>query len=665
MKAQRTVTELESNLDTDMALHNDTTSKKKPKIVPNEVRSWTIDEVYGNMTPTDVDTLMNLFFNDNLSEGRTGHYNSLSNLGSPRYSRIFSERGVTPQFMFTEPFDQFFVTTDRFRHYNTKSPFMNATYTNCGSKLTGDDHIKVIYTNNAGKKLNIGAIFDYMYGQGFYSNQSTSFINASGWSSYISDKYNFHFYYQHNFMKMGENGGITDDSFITAPEAQKYQFASNDIPVNLDQTWGRQEHDVIFFNHHYNLGFYRKEQVDSTKTIDIFVPVSKIFHTAKFQGLRRYYKSYLEPLRYHTNTYLPGDSTNDITKYTSIRNHIGISMCEGFNKWSVFGINAYIGHEYRKFSLVDSIPDGTKIIGNKYPTRYYTENNIFVGGQLIREQGQFFRFNANIEYCFIGENESGAFDLNGHGEMDIPLLKDTANIILNAYIKNVNPSFYYRHYHSKHAWWDNNDIGKEFRQRVEGAIILPHTKTKLTASFENIDNYTYFANNGTKYGASDSVTNNVIACQAKNAIQVYRVSLDQKLRLGILHFDNEVTFQYSSNTDELPLPKLSTYHNLYLDFRIAKVLHTQIGADLKYFTRYYALDYSPVIGMFTTQNENKKVEIGNYPIVSVYANFALKRTRFYLHYYHANQGTGKYFWAPGYPMNPTTLRFGLSWNFYD
>ena len=30
-----------------------------------------------------------------------------------------------------------------------------------------------------------------------------------------------------------------------------------------------------------------------------------------------------------------------------------------------------------------------------------------------------------------------------------------------------------------------------------------------------------------------------------------------------------------------------------------------------------------------------------------------------------SKSDGRYFWAPGYPMNPTTLRFGLSWNFFD
>ena len=86
---------------------------------------------------------------------------------------------------------------------------------------------------------------------------------------------------------------------------------------------------------------------------------------------------------------------------------------------------------------------------------------------------------------------------------------------------------------------------------------------------------------------------------------------------------------------------------------------------MKYFTEYEAPDYSPVMNTFMNQNAGKKVLIGNYPLISLYANFDLKRTRFYIMYHHANQSDGRYFWGPGYPMNPTSMRFGISWNFYD
>ena len=117
----------------------------------------------------------------------------------------------------------------------------------------------------------------------------------------------------------------------------------------------------------------------------------------------------------------------------------------------------------------------------------------------------------------------------------------------------------------------------------------------------------------------------------------------------------------------LPLPDLNVYANLFIKFWIAKVLNSELGADVRYFTKYYAPDYSPALGQFVQQNQADKVEIGGYPFVNVYLNAHLKRTRFYVMMYHVNQGMGdsNYFLAPHYPINPRTFQFGLSWNFYD
>ena len=112
---------------------------------------------------------------------------------------------------------------------------------------------------------------------------------------------------------------------------------------------------------------------------------------------------------------------------------------------------------------------------------------------------------------------------------------------------------------------------------------------------------------------------------------------------------------------------INAYANIFLKFRIAKVLNTEIGADARYFTKYYAPDYSPALGQYVQQNPENKIAIGNYPLASVYANFLLKQARFYVKYYHANTGLGnrEYFLAPHYPVSPAILCFGISWNFYN
>ena len=72
-------------------------------------------------------------------------------------------------------------------------------------------------------------------------------------------------------------------------------------------------------------------------------------------------------------------------------------------------------------------------------------------------------------------------------------------------------------------------------------------------------------------------------------------------------------------------------------------------------------------GKFYLQPTADLVEIGNYPIINVYANIHLKRTRIYAMMYHVNEGMGNRnaFYAPHYPINPRLFKFGISWNFYD
>ena len=109
------------------------------------------------------------------------------------------------------------------------------------------------------------------------------------------------------------------------------------------------------------------------------------------------------------------------------------------------------------------------------------------------------------------------------------------------------------------------------------------------------------------------------ARQYSGNIQVLSATLNQDFALGILHWDNEVTAQYSSRDDILPLPLVNVYSNLYLKFTYAKVLRIQLGGDVRYFTAYYAPTYCPGFGMYHLQNTDPeaRVAIGNYPIVNV------------------------------------------------
>ena len=266
----------------------------------------------------------------------------------------------------------------------------------------------------------------------------------------------------------------------------------------------------------------------------------------------------------------------------------------------------------------------------------------------------------------IAGDDLGAFLLEADARMDFKLWKENAYLKAKAFIKNSDPSFYYKHYHSQHYWWDN-DLEKEFRSRAEATIGIDKWRTKLSFGIETVKDYTYLANNSISNAAGDGYLNRISVAQESSNIQVISATLKQDFKVGIFHLDTECTYQNSSNKEVLPLPTFNAYANMYIKFKIAKVLNTEFGADARYFTSYYAPDYSPALGQFYQQNQKDKIEIGNYPIVNIYANFLLKQTRFYVMYHHINEGLGKmnYFLAPHYPISPKALWLGLSWNFYN
>ncbi|MBQ2003082.1 MAG: hypothetical protein II240_07295, partial [Bacteroidaceae bacterium] len=208
--------------------------------------------------------------------------------------------------------------------------------------------------------------------------------------------------------------------------------------------------------------------------------------------------------------------------------------------------------------------------------------------------------------------------------------------------------------------------------KVDGTLRLKKLGTKLQVGFENVSNYTYFGMQNTLLKGKDAKSviptdfSHAVGVMQADNVQVFGASLSQDLKWKIVHWDNRISYQMSSNQDVLPLPTVDIYTNLYLLFRIAKVMRVQLGADMRFFTSYYAPDYSPAIQQFAVQDTNhERVEIGNYPIIGAYANLHLKRCRIYVSARHVNAGSGHSFLVPHYPINPMTIHFGLSWNFFN
>lgn len=688
------------------------TTKQNNIIVPMEIHQWHIDEMLGEVTPVNADTLPHLFQNWQQTEGMNGEYNFLGNMGTPRESRIFFNRPTNTTFDFLQPYDYFFTRPSELFFTDTKSPYTNLSYHSSGDKVTGDDRFRAYFATNAGKHFGIGFLFDYLYGRGRYDNQSTAFINFSLFSYYKSDRYNYHLLASRYHMKQAENGGITNDLYITNPEetdGSNSNFGTNDIPVHLEEAWNRNEVYTAFFTHNYNFGFYKRlpknlgadslsveinrlledermkneaptagdsayiaqlsdsiaeniQKNDNAEAAEYerrFINVARITHTVDFQSDWREFRNYTPPTDYYADSYLRYDSIDKTTNF-SIKNTVALSLTEGFSKWAFANVTAFASYKYSRYTMPDTL-----LNSNEFKKKY-SEHTVTIGGIIHSNRNKALRYKILGETAISGD-DIGAFNIEGHGESNFRLWKQNVRLNAKAFVKNNRPSFYYRHYHSEHYWWDNSNLDKEFRSRVEGSFSIDNWRTKLRVGVENIKNYTYLANKSIPSKNREGFLSRITVAQESENIQVLSATLNQGFKLGILHLDTELTYQKTSNKSVLPLPELNAHANIYLKFKIAKVLNTELGADAYYFTSYYAPDYSASLGQFTQQNPDDKVETGNYPVVNIYANFLLKQTRFYVKYYHINEGSGnmRYFLTPHYPISPKAIWFGLSWNFYN
>ena len=679
--------------------------------LPPKLYMWKLSETLGNRTIIPADTASLNFQSTNLVEGMFGHYNYLGNLGSPRLSRLFFEREESEPTIFMAPFSSFFTRPDQVLFTNSNVPYTNLTYYKAGNKVNGEERFKSYFSVNVNKQLAFGFNIDYLYGRGYYQNQSTSHFNAGLFGSYIGEKYQVQAVYNNFFLKMNENGGIADDQYITRPENMsggKKEYESTTIPVKLERSSNRNKDFYIYLTQRYRLGFTRRvrntqegkptvsapkassspsseaeisasnndialpndsiasksvstlaaanDSLPSVSTADNdslfeeeFVPVTSFIHTLKVERSRHQFRSGSEPEGFFPEDYkLYKNYSNDSTTAFSVKNVFGIALLEGFNKYAKAGLTAYISHKFSRYDLMN-----TDTLTNMRRIRY-TEQEIFLGGELAKREGKLLHYNVNGEVGLI-DKAIGQFRVNANLDLNFRLWKDTVNFYARGYVSNTLPSFYMRHYHSNHYNWDNDNMDKEFRTRVEGELNISHWGTNLRAGVENIKNYTYF-------------NQSALPEQNGGNIQVLSATLKQDFRLGVFHLDNEVTWQKTSNETVLPLPQLSLYHNFYILAKLAKkVLTVQLGADVRYFTKYNAPAYAPGVQQFHLQPTDDLVEIGGYPIVNVYANLHLKRTRIFAMMYHVNAGMGSAnsFLVPHYPINPRLFKIGVSWNFYD
>lgn len=638
---------------------------KSPEIAPSY--AWKMLPPLGLHEPASIDTLMYNYFLQAVPNDVSLAWATTGNLGAQGMNMIYFERPQMSDFFFHDALAHWLPEKGNHKFYNTRIPMTLLSYNFGGGRDNAQDRLTGVFSGNVNKNLEIGANIDYLYSKGSYNYQADKDLAWGAFGSYIGDRYDMQMFYNHYNLVNKENGGITDDLYITDPEQLQGGNASinpKTIPTRLTATHNRLRGKELYINQRYKVGYWHVTPPNDTIPGDTiehreYIPVSSFIWTFDYNAGRHMFKntSPQEARDFWKNNYLSDDGSLDITSYWSIKNTLGISLLEGFHKYAKFGLAGYITHEIRRYNqAVDSIPMCDDLPNGLTPYPFdtklaakTTENLLWVGAQLTKQKGDLLRYEVTGRLGIAGP-VVGDLLVNGNVSTRFKFLGDSVNISAYGRFSNEEAPFLMKEFVSNHFIW-KNDFGKTRRLKLGGELTIGRTGTYINAGVENIQNLIYFGQD-------------CMPMQNGGSVQVVSASLNQNFTVGILHWNNKLNVQTSSNDAVLPLPKFSIYSNLYILFKVAKVLDVQFGVDCDYYTKYYAPGYQPATTTFYNQRE---IKCGNYPFMNAYANMKLDKARFYVMFSHVNQGLcgNNYFSMPHYPMNPRRFQLGVSVDFAD
>lgn len=632
----------------------------KEKTVPTVMKSWhLVDGLVNDSVAVDT-SYLDLPMRDVINDYSIANsYNG--NLVSPIESKIYFDRLEKTGFLFGRAYAPYLLTPQDVHFYNTTTPFSNVAYKKDFKTYREGNDLDFMFTGNLNRRLNLGLTLNYLNSVGHYNNQAGKRFNGSVFGSYNGDHYSFEALVTFNTLSNFENGGIQEGDYLGS------SLATEDIPVQLNGMSGLKYFSGVY-NHRYSICTERERKVTEDSVVTDYIPVTTFQHTFEVnQTTKRYVeKSALQG--FYADTYFNRSSTRDTANVLNIKNTLSVTFEEEFNKWLRFGAMVYAVNECQRYAY--SRPDTKAPFGNlfdnnftellAFPLRLQTDtttshvwtSNTWVGGSIYKRNGKYVRFKVTGDVCLTGY-KLGEFQVKGDVSGKFRVGQDTMQVGVQASIKNEQPDYFLQHYRSNHFCWEN-DFKKIYRMYVGGEVKYPtkYVQPAVRVDFENVMRHIYFGANG-------------LPQQEEGHIQVLAVDAQLNIRAKGFGMDNHIIWQHSSSQN-LPLPALSLYHNLFYYGCWFKALDAQIGVDMRYNTAYYAPLLNPATGQFCVQTQQK---VGNYPRLNVYINLYVRHIhlKIFAQFEHFNQYFMKqktYYSMPNYPYDPPAFRAGLAWQFY-
>lgn len=532
-----------------------------------------------------------------------------------------------------------FIEANQIRYASVATPLTELYFKS--TQLKGqsvDSYIAV----NTSPNLNFSLAYRGLRSDGKYINQLASTGNFRFTTSYStkSKRYWFDFHFTQQDILNKENGGITT---IADFESENIDYKNRQrLEVYLTDAKSFLKGKRFFIDHGFRINskqgannLYLKHQFNYENK---FFEFNQLTVSSNVNG---------EIINRFGESFRPTE-INDQTRYNKMYNKVGLQYENtSLGKFQFFVDDFRSNYYYNQILFFDNrtVPSALSMTINS------------AGGQYEYRKD---KWNGRFLYTRSITNHSLS---NLDATMQFDLDEDNQFVFQYQNMNKLPNNNYNLHQSSYLAYNWSNNFNNEKINSLSANAITPWINASLQLS--SIQDHLFFDDISTAAQKLEQ-TQIVSPSQYAGTIKYLSLKMNKEFQFGKFALDNTVLYQkVDQNQSVLNVPEVVTRNSIYFtDFFFKKALYLQTGIVFNYFTNYYANDYNPVIGEFFVQRDK---QIGNFPNLDFFVNAKIQRTRIFFKVEHFNSSlTGNTFYsAPNNPYRDMTIRFGLTWNFFE
>ena len=561
-------------------------------------------------------------------------------------------------FLFAQPYDAYTYRLDNIPFYNVKRPVTRLSYLESGQKRYREENFNILHAQNVSPTTGFNIDYKARGTRGLYIWQRTKNHNLSVAVNHTGKRYSIHAGYYNNHIEQQENGGVVGawaiaDTVFQMPSGVPMKLAdakaeniyrnngfyavqSYGIPLQrmTERDFSMADLSAVYIGHAFEYSSWSKTYTDLRAEY-----TNERDHrdeNGDFVSARGiYYKDwYINPLQSRDSLY-----------ERRISNRFFV-QAQPWDRNGVVGtIDAGLGidmHAYSQFDTDDYLTGGYRTVKK---TDYYAYGA--VSGKIRK----YVDWDAHVQFYPTGYR-SGDLSIGGHLSLTAYLRRHPIMLEGSFSLERRSPSYWQENLCTNHYVW-SAALLRETETRFEVSLRSPDHAFELGLRQSVLSNPIY-------YGADARVA------QGGGEVSLSAAYLRKDFRFGGFHLDHRVLLQWSTDKAVVPVPLAAAYLSYYYEFWVVRdVLRVQAGLDGRYNTKYHAPSYDPALSVYYNQRD---IEVGSYPYVDAFLMAKWKRMRIFLKMQHVNQevfGSGAYFSAAGYPLNPRMFKMGISWGFYD